>query len=224
MEVVGAEVVLSLPRLHQHEEMAEEGGAGGHPHEHFAEVDEDGRLEDGVVREVLKLEPELLQQQQEERRDRQRQPAGDVGDEQNELPGGKVAEGDGAGADSSGEPWRAPPEQAAHQIECRLTLQAVGMAKRSHGVGGSVGVEQESANAKGHRELEGERAQSIGRECKRVTTARGGEPFSRKPESSLKETLPRAPQSPQEITSDGHLDPGSPVYDTGVRVHKSYTL
>jgi hypothetical protein len=78
---------------------------------------------------------------------------------------------------SLSEPWRAPPEQAAHQIECRLTLQAVGMAKRSHGVGGGAGVEQESANAKGHRELEGERAQSIGRECERVTTARGGEPF-----------------------------------------------
>jgi hypothetical protein len=55
-------VVLSLPRLHQHEEMAEEGGAGDHPHEHLAEVDEDGRLEDGVGREVLKLEPELLHQ------------------------------------------------------------------------------------------------------------------------------------------------------------------
>jgi hypothetical protein len=67
LEVVGAEVVLSLPRLHQHEEMAEEGGAGGHPHEHLAEVDEDDRLEDRVGREVLKLEPKLLQQQQEER-------------------------------------------------------------------------------------------------------------------------------------------------------------
>jgi hypothetical protein len=48
------------------------------------------------------------------------------------------------------------------------------MAKRSHGVGvgGGAGVEQESANAKGRRELEGKRAQSIGRECKRVTVAR----------------------------------------------------
>jgi hypothetical protein len=34
-----------------------------HPHEHLAEVGKDGRLEDGVGREVLKLEPELLQQQ-----------------------------------------------------------------------------------------------------------------------------------------------------------------
>jgi hypothetical protein len=28
--------------------MAEEGGAGRHPHEHLAQVGEDGRLEDGV--------------------------------------------------------------------------------------------------------------------------------------------------------------------------------
>jgi hypothetical protein len=32
-----------------------------HPHEHLAEVGEDCRLEDGVGREVLKLEAELLQ-------------------------------------------------------------------------------------------------------------------------------------------------------------------
>jgi hypothetical protein len=114
---------------------------------------------------VLELEPELLQQQQEEGRDRQCQPARDVGDEQNELPGGEVAEGDGAGTNSSSEPWRALP-QAAHQIECRLRLEVVRMAKRSHGVGGGTGVEQESVNAKGHRELEGERAQRLGENAK----------------------------------------------------------
>jgi hypothetical protein len=42
------------------------------PHVHLAEVGEDGHLEDGVGHEVLKLEAELLQQQQEERQDRQR--------------------------------------------------------------------------------------------------------------------------------------------------------
>jgi hypothetical protein len=41
-------VVLRLPRLHQHKEMAEEGGAGRHPHEHLTQVGKDGRLEDGV--------------------------------------------------------------------------------------------------------------------------------------------------------------------------------
>jgi hypothetical protein len=120
-------VVLVLPRLHQHEEVAEEGGAGGHPHEHLAVVDKDGRLEDGVGREALKLEAELLQQQQEERRDQQRQPAGEVGDEHHELPGGEIAEGSGAGVDPSGERWRAPSEQVAHQLECPLSLEMLGM-------------------------------------------------------------------------------------------------
>ena len=98
-----------------------------HPHEHLAQVGEDGRLEDGVGREVLKLEAELLQQQQEERRDRQRQPAGEVGDEEHELPGGEIAEGSGAGADPSGERRRAPPEQVAHQVERPLRLETLGM-------------------------------------------------------------------------------------------------
>jgi hypothetical protein len=72
LEVVGPNVVPGLPRLDQHEEVAEERSAGSHPYEHLTEVDEDGRLEDGVGREVLKLKPKLLQQQQEEWRDRQR--------------------------------------------------------------------------------------------------------------------------------------------------------
>jgi hypothetical protein len=63
-----------------------------------------------VGREVLKLKPELLQQQQKEGRDRQRQPAGDVGGEQHKLPGGEIAEGSGVDVDSSGELRRAPPE------------------------------------------------------------------------------------------------------------------
>jgi hypothetical protein len=146
--------------------MAEEGGAEGHPHEHLAEVDEDGHLEDGVGHEVLKLEPELLQQQQEKRRDRQRQPTGEVGYEQHELPGGEIAEGSGAGADPSSERRHAPSEQVAHQVECRLRLEAVGVAKRSHGIGGGAGVQQESANAKGHRVLEGERALRLGENAK----------------------------------------------------------
>jgi hypothetical protein len=76
---------------------------------------------------VLKLEAELLQQQQEERQDWQRQPVGEVGDEEHKLPGGEIAEGRGAGADPSGERRRAPSEQVAHQVECHLGLETLGM-------------------------------------------------------------------------------------------------
>jgi hypothetical protein len=122
-------VVPSLPRLDQHEEVAEERSAGSHPYEHLAEVDEDGRLEDGVGREVLELKTELLQHQHEKGRDRQRQPVGDVGDEQHELPDGEIDEGRSAGADSSGKPRRAPAEQAARQVECSLRLEMLRVAK-----------------------------------------------------------------------------------------------
>ena len=114
LEVVGPDVVPGLPRLDQHEEVAEERSAGSHPYEHLVEVDEDGRLEDGVGREVLKLKPELLQQQQKEGRDQKCLPTGDVGSEQYELLSGKIAEGSSADTDSSGEPRRAPPEQATY--------------------------------------------------------------------------------------------------------------
>ena len=67
--------------------------------------------------------------------------ARDVGGEQNELPSGEITEGDGADADSSGEPWCAPPKQVAHQIERLLRLKAVGMAKQSHGLCCGAGVE-----------------------------------------------------------------------------------
>jgi hypothetical protein len=157
LEVVGAEMVLSLLGLHQHEEMAEEGGTGRHPHEHLTQMGEDGRLEDGVGREVLKLKAELLQQQQEERRDRQRQPAREVGDEEHELPGGEIAEGSGASVDPSSERRHAPSEQVAHQVECPLGLETLGMNQRGHGDYG--GGKQKSANAKGRRRLGGERAQ-----------------------------------------------------------------
>ena len=96
-----------------------------HPHEHLVEVGEDGRLEDGVGREVLKLEAELLQQQQEERQDRQHQPAGEVGDEEHELPGSEIAEGRGTGADPFDEHRR------AHLSRLRIRLSAPSDWKRS---------------------------------------------------------------------------------------------
>jgi hypothetical protein len=78
LKVIGTDVVPSLPGLDQHEKMAEEGSAGAHTYKHLAEVDEDCCLEDGMGCEVLKLKPELLQQYQEEGRNRQCQPARNV--------------------------------------------------------------------------------------------------------------------------------------------------
>jgi hypothetical protein len=96
------------------------------PHEHLAEIGEDDRLRDEAGREVLRLEAELLQQQHEERRDRQRQPAGEVGDEEHELPDGEIVGGRGADTDPSGERRHTPSEQVAHQVECHLGLEALG--------------------------------------------------------------------------------------------------
>jgi hypothetical protein len=53
--------------------------------------------------------------------------------------------------DSSGEPWRAPPEQATHQVKRFLRLETVRVTKRSHGVGGGAGVEQRRTKAKGRK-------------------------------------------------------------------------
>ena len=63
MEVVGPKVVFALPRPHQYKKLAKKGSASCHPHEHLTEMDKDGHLEDGVGREVLEFESELLQQQ-----------------------------------------------------------------------------------------------------------------------------------------------------------------
>jgi hypothetical protein len=167
---------------------------------------------------VLKLEAELLQQQQEERRDRQRQPAGDVGGEQNKLPGGEATEGDGASVDPSGERRRAPSKQVAHHIEHRLSLEAVGLAKRSHGVGGGAGVEQESANAKGRGELEGERVRQLERMRKCNCCTRGESLFkedspARAPRRRRK-SRPTRTKAAQPMTRG----PGPTSHTAGVRV------
>jgi hypothetical protein len=89
-------------------------------------VGDDGRLKDEAGRKVLRLEAKLLQQQHEERRDRQRQPAGEVGDEEHKLPGGEIVVRRSADTDPSGERRRTPSEQVAHQVECHLGLEALG--------------------------------------------------------------------------------------------------
>jgi hypothetical protein len=63
---------------------------------------------------------------------------------------------------------------------------------------------------RGAEEHKGKGAQAIGRECEMVPAARGVNPFSRKRESLFRETLLRAPESPQEISLDGYLGPRQP--------------
>jgi uncharacterized protein with von Willebrand factor type A (vWA) domain len=70
------------------------------PHGYLAEIGDDGYLKDEAGREVPRLEAELLQQQHEERRDRQRQPAGE---EEHVLSGGEIAVRKCADTDPSGE-------------------------------------------------------------------------------------------------------------------------
>jgi hypothetical protein len=96
------------------------------PHGHLAEVGEDGRLRDEAGCEVLRLEVEQLHHTDEERRDRQRQPTGEVGDEEHELHGGEIVVRRDADTDPSGERRRTPSEQVAHQVECHLGLEALG--------------------------------------------------------------------------------------------------
>jgi hypothetical protein len=110
-------VILALPRPHQHEELAEKGSASHHSHKHLTEVDKDGHLENGVGCEVLELKPELLQQQQEEQRNRQRQPAEEIGNKEHELPSGEIAEGGSAGPNPPGKRRHAPSKQATHCVE-----------------------------------------------------------------------------------------------------------
>jgi hypothetical protein len=75
---------------------------------------------------------------------------------------------------------------------------------------------------RGAEEHDGREAQAIGRECKKVTAARGVNSFFKETRVLVRETLLRAPQSPQKISPNVHQ--GNPVYDTGARVHKSYRL
>jgi hypothetical protein len=159
--------------------------------------------------EVLKLEAELLQQQQKEGRDRQRQPAGEVGDEEHELPDGEIAEGSGAGADPPSKRRRAPSKQAAHQVEHHLGLETLGTNQRGHGDRGNG--ELKSANAKGRRGLGGERTQQLERMRKRNRCTRG--------DSLFKEELPHS--CPKKFLLTRTLRPSNSITDMGAQACKS---
>jgi hypothetical protein len=252
MEVVGAEVVLCLPRLHQHKEMVEEGGAGRHPHEHLAQVGEDGRLEDGVRGEVLKLEAELLQQQQEEMRDRQRQPVGEVGDEEHELPGGEIAEGSGTGV--------------LHPSKLRTRLSAPSDWKRSGWTSEAMATTAvESRRARMQRGAEGSKVKGRNnwermrkhnrctwgeslfkedsparaprrRRKSRPTRTKATQPMTRGPGPQVIQLVCGSP-SAEKANRRARSEPlptvvrlfisaknNGPVSDTGARAHESYSL
>jgi hypothetical protein len=185
------------------------------PHKHLTEVGEDGHLKDGVGRKVLMLEAKLLQQQQEDRPDRQHQPIGEAEDEEHKLPGSETTEERSADVDPFGEHRCPPSEQVAHQFECHLGLGAPGMDWQSHS--NYDGGKQRSANAMGHGELEGERAQQLEKMRKHNYCTRG--------ESLFKEDTPahaprhrRKPRSARtEAAQPMTRGPGPTSHTNGVR-------
>jgi hypothetical protein len=156
-------------------------------------MDKDGHLEDGVGREVWELKSELLQQQQEEWQNRQRQPAEEIGDEEHKLPGYEIAEGSSAGLDPPGERRHAPSKQAAHGVERLLGLIMIGANQHGHGNhgGGKLG----STNAERRGRLGGERAEKLGKMRKRNHCAW---------KNLFQEKAPRAPW---KNLPDTHLTP-----------------
>lgn len=69
--------------------------------------------------------------------------------EQHKFPASQDAKRKRDRTDPSSEPLRSPPEQVAHQIDLRLSLEAVRMAKGSHCACGGESVEQRSTKVKG---------------------------------------------------------------------------
>ena len=83
-------------------------------------------------REMLELVAEILQQQQEERRDRQPQAGGNVRDEQHKFPGAQIAEGNRACSNPPGSLLWTPPKQVAHRVQFLLGLETMGTNERCH--------------------------------------------------------------------------------------------
>ena len=106
--------------------------------------------------EVLKLKPEILQQQQEEGRNRQPQSGENVRDEQHELAGLQIAERKTARLNPPGKLGGRPPKHTAHRIQTLLGLVAARTAKGRHCCGG--------AGCKGGRLRKVRRCRGLGRE------------------------------------------------------------
>jgi hypothetical protein len=111
---------------------------------------------------MMKLDAELLQEQEEEGGDRRNQPAHGVRVEEDELPHGKVAEGDFAGPDLLGVFRRGPSHKATHQVQLGLALEAARKRKRRH----DDGIEIAKDGSQGSRkEKDAERKKTDCKEC-----------------------------------------------------------
>jgi hypothetical protein len=178
------------------------------PHGHLLEVSKDGRPEDGAGREVLKLETELLQQQQEERQDRQHQLTGEVGNEEHELPGGEIAGGEAPA-------WILPANTGvSYPSRLRTRLSATSDWKRSRWLARPWRLRrQKKCKSKGARRTRRRKGAAVGRKCGSITAAHGVNPF-------LKEdSLARAPRRRRKVRPTC-TEATQPMI-RGARAHKS---
>jgi hypothetical protein len=141
-----------------------------------------------VGREVLKLEAELLQQQQVEKRDWQRQPAGEEETKNTNSPAARSPRGVALARILPVNAGALHPSRLRTRLSAPLGLKTLGMNLRGHGDYGDG--KHKSANAKGRGELGGEMAQQLERMRKRNCCTRG--------ESLSRQTFPLAPRDAAE--------------------------
>jgi hypothetical protein len=92
LEVVAANEWWALACSLQYEEASEQLHRWPHPYKHLAEVDEDGHQRIGVGREVLQLEPVILQQREEEGGQCRHQPSQGICRKENKVPWPRVGQ------------------------------------------------------------------------------------------------------------------------------------
>jgi hypothetical protein len=120
---------------------------------------------------------------------------------------------DNTGANPSAERRRIPSKQVVYHFEHSLSLGVLRMKSQGHDK--LRQHKAETLKAKGHRELEDERAPRVG-EKQDMAATRGVNPF-------LKADFPtRAPKHHGQGLPRCAL--GFPSYDTGARPHMSYKL
>jgi hypothetical protein len=111
LKVVAANERWALAYNLQYEEASEQPHRRLHPHEHLTEVDEDGHHRNRVGREVRQLEPVILQQREEEGRQRRHQPSQGVCRKEDEVLWPHVGQRRGPMLQLRCETGRLPPHQ-----------------------------------------------------------------------------------------------------------------